>query len=252
MWADQRVVLVLTVLWSFVSAKMSFEPVSQALFSSSEYVLFVGLVLLAASSKHGKYYVLTKPLPILFLISKAVSLQQPLILYGLLFGLAGDLLLVVYRKWRPALMLGAMSFFLGHSCYLLAYHEIPLSMGPSFWVSWLGLFLIFMHEYFYYMLNAAPLMEMLFGLCYWTAISLMLLAAANAQHYFWFGFVNSPSGFPFAFLGAFAFVLSDLAVHWVVYVQRDHKGFDKIILPLYYMGQLFIVASAPELARFTV
>jgi hypothetical protein len=37
-------------------------------------------------------------------------------------------------------------FFFGHLFYLAEFWEAPLSMGKELWVSWLGLFLIFMHE----------------------------------------------------------------------------------------------------------
>ena len=223
------------------------ESVSQALFSRSEYALFFLLVALAAATKQGDYYFFTKPLPILMLIFKTMDSESSLILYGLLFGLVGDLVLVFYWRWRGALIVGAWSFLFGHVCYGLAYAVVPISMGRSLWVTWLGLFVIFMHEYFYFMKQTAPFLEFFFGLFYWTAISLMMLAAANAQHFFWY---EAGGGFPFAFLGGFCFVLSDFCVHWSIYVQPNQKIFDKLILPLYYVSQLFIVSSAPALAAF--
>jgi hypothetical protein len=70
----------------------------------------------------------------------------------------------------------------------------------------------------------------------------MLVAAANTQHYLWY----QNGGFPYAFLGSFLFVMSDLCIHIVLYVS-NHFLADRLILPLYYVAQLLIVSSAHSL-----
>jgi len=224
------------------------DRLREGLFSRGEYALFFLLICLAAYTKRKRFYLLTKPLPMLFLIYKALDVDSGYILAGLVLGVLGDVMLVFYSRWRPALTVGAWFFLFGHLSYLWVYAQLPLSMGKELLVSWLGLFLIFMHEYYYFMLKNAPTLEFVFGQMYWTVISLMLLAAANAQHYM--GYLEG--GFPFAFVGAFLFVLSDLCIHWRVYVQPDLYLVDQLILPLYYVAQLFILSSAPQLAAQTV
>lgn len=138
--------------------------------------------------------------------------------------------------------MGAVAFFFGHAAYLAAFVLCPLSAGRELWVAWIGLFLTFMHEYYYFMLKNAPFVEFAFGLIYWTAISFMFVASANADHYLWT--IGTRAAFPYCFLGALLFVLSDLCIHWVVYVDQDNKVMDKLILPLYYTGQMLICQSA--------
>ena len=121
----------------------------------------------------------------------------------------------------------------------------PASLSREHWVSWLGLFLIFMHEYHNFMLRTAPLVELVLGLLYWTGVSLMLLAAANAQYYL---LLAGPPHFPHALVGAFLFVISDLLVHWNMYVRPNDRLAESFILPSYYVAQLFILRSSDQLA----
>ncbi len=126
-----------------------------------------------------------------------------------------------------------------------AFAAAPLSMGKEYWVSWMGLFLIFMHEYYYFMLRTAPFLEFVFGLLYWTGISVMLVAAGNAQHLL---LSTLPPHFPFALVGAFLFVISDLCIHWMVYVRPNDKLVQSLVLPTYYVAQLLILKSSDQLA----
>ncbi len=94
---------------------------------------------------------------------------------------------------------------------------------------------------------------------------MMFVASLNADHYLYtlkLGFL------PFASVGSFLFVLSDLCIHWVnfrnchssfrfadcgadcqyVYVDPENHLVDRLILPLYYTGQLLICQSAINLA----
>lgn len=212
------------------------------IFSRFEVALFFLLVFLGSYTRHTSAYVVFKALPIFFLIYKSMGMSSHWIFYGLVFGVMGDISLLFYKRVRSLLILGGVFFLLGHGSYLVAYAKAPLSMGKELWVSWLGLFLIFMHEYFYFMKKHARFPEFLFGVLYWTAISLMLVAAANTQHYLWY----RDAGFPYAFLGSFLFVMSDLCIHIVLYVS-NHKLADRMILPLYYVAQLMIVLSAHSL-----
>jgi hypothetical protein len=240
------------------------ESEARISFSVWEYAVFFALVWLAARSRGTSVYLMFKALPMLQLLHKAGSAQQPLFWWGVLLGLGGDMMLVFKYRWRPSLIIGgehiesvrfclfaflsllaAWSFFLGHLVYLWAFSAAPLSMSREYWVSWLGLFLIFMHEYYYFMLRTAPFVEFVFGLLYWTGISLMLLAAANAQHYL---LVTGPAQFPFALVGAFLFVFSDLLVHWIMYVRPHDRLVESFILPTYFVAQLFILRSSDHVA----
>jgi hypothetical protein len=56
-------------------------------------------------------------------------------------------------------------------------------------------YLCFDFRYYYFMLKNAPFLEFVFGIVYWTAISVMLAAAANAQHFA----LMAKTEFPFLF-----------------------------------------------------
>ena len=220
-----------------------------AALSVFEFCIFFALVSVSNVLRHHKkYYMFVKPLPIFFLIQhialQASTFASQLILAGLCFGVLGDMWLVFRQRWRPSLIIGAWMFFFGHLCYLFAYYATPISAGKEIWLTWFGLFLIFMHEYYYFMLKNAPFLEFVFGLLYWTGISVMFVAAVNAQHYIWTATVTN---FPFAFAGSFLFVLSDLCIHWSIYVDPANQLAERMILPLYYVGQLFIMQSAGSL-----
>jgi len=242
----------LTMLPSVVSAKVGSSDYAgqQLYFTRVEYLVFLVLVIFAQYYKHTAMYWIAKPLPMLFLIHRsfyiATTPSSTAIFAGLLFGVLGDMVLIFSRYFRAALSLGAMAFFFGHVSYVAAFVACPLSAGKEVWVAWVGAFLIFMHEYYYYMLKHAPFVEFLFGLVYWTAISVMFVASINADHHLWMMLKHGM--FPYAFLGSFLFLLSDLCIHWVIYVDSDNHFLDKMILPLYYTGQLLICQAAIGMA----
>lgn len=236
-----------------------------------DYVLFTLLVVVAQHFKYSRLYVLAKPMPMLFLIYRtshvASTFPSQAILLGLVLGLVGDVVIVYARRWRPALMLSGVAFLLGHLAYVAAFVQCPLSAGRELWVAWMGLFLIFMHEYFYFMLKNAPVVEFAFGVVYWVAISAMFVASANADHFLWSA---GHGAFPFAFVGrcarvgrfgdgwlmlcfcSFLFMLSDLCIHWIIFVDRDNVLIDKMILPLYFTGQMLISQAAISLVAIGV
>ncbi|MEG1547118.1 MAG: lysoplasmalogenase [Clostridia bacterium] len=84
--------------------------------------------------------ILTKPLllPLLAAIYMFYAhTPQPLVLAAMLLGCVGDIFLIFPGK-STCFMLGAISFALGHICYILAlYASAPLSsVGPAFMLAY--------------------------------------------------------------------------------------------------------------------
>jgi len=200
------------------------DAVKQWYFTRMDYVVFLVLVVFAQRFKQTGLYWIAKPLPMLLLVYRALNAAltpaSTAVLIGLVCGVVGDMILILdTRRYRWSLTVGAMAFFFGHLSYVAAYVLCPLSAGKEVWVVWIGLFLVFMHEYYYFMLKHAPTVEFVFGLVYWSTISVMFMASVNADLYLY----HLNHGFlPFAFAGSFLFLLSD-PVHPLGCVRRSRQ-----------------------------
>lgn len=94
------------------------------------------LHLAACIKENVKLIRATKPflVPIIvafYLVSAA--LPNPLVVVGLLFGLGGDVFLIFRKTSQKALLIGLLSFMIGHVVYIIAYLAAPGYFAMDWW-----------------------------------------------------------------------------------------------------------------------
>jgi uncharacterized membrane protein YhhN len=207
-------------------------------------VIFAGLEVLALRKNVPQLEYLAKPavmVCLLLWLFTTTGLQGQLLWFGvgILFSLAGDILLMIPadRLFIPGLIM----FLLAHISYLAGFQEQLLN--PSGW-SFILLFVIF--------LNGYRLLRRIVGamragghdrwvtpvIAYGLVISLMLYAALST--------IFDPAwGTGAAFLvsaGAFLFYISDLILAWDKFVSpfQNSRIFNMLT---YHLGQIGLVAG---------
>lgn len=98
------------------------------------FILFAAANLWANFKKNVRLANLTKPFLMLLLMCLLISLVKDpnaFVIAGLIFGLAGDILLLS-KKSERLFMAGLVSFFLGHICYIVAMFIRSTGFSPAF------------------------------------------------------------------------------------------------------------------------
>lgn len=201
---------------------------------------FFTLVGLLYSEKTGNMRLkwLFKPVTsLLFVLTAAVGGIEDryaiLVLLGLALGMVGDIVLI--PPSRPAFMVGAGAFLLGHVLYILAFNDVisMLKLNPVLIVILLGVGA----GIFFALRPKLGDMRSLVA-AYILTISLMLWAALAI-------FFESSAAQTFQNLtaaGAICFYLSDLGVALDRFVKTPFKN-AYWSLPLYYAGQFMIALT---------
>ncbi|MFD2177152.1 lysoplasmalogenase [Veronia pacifica] len=180
-------------------------------------------------------YYLFKPLTILCLIAIALVAGEPgtyrdFIIVGLVFSLAGDVLLMLPKE---RFVSGLSSFFLAHLCYSGAFWQANdgnVVLWLPFMLAAFGviLFLLLLPNLGRFVLPVA---------IYILMISQMTWAAGQV----WLAHPGQLSGF--AFCGALLFMFSD-AVLAVDKFKGPFKSATMLIMGSYFLSQALITASA--------
>jgi uncharacterized membrane protein YhhN len=213
------------------------------------FILLLAVHLLAGPLDYDAVRVITKPfllilLIALFVVSAARSKFDRFavfILLGLVFSLAGDVLLIP-DDTDQFFIYGLGSFMLAHIFYIRAFtitylenHEIALIKRHG-WV----MILIIAYGFSFFRLIQDHLHEMIGPVMLYTmVITLMLLLAANRYKR-----VGKKS-FQYILFGAILFVLSDSILAWNMFV-KDLEYSHLLIMSTYGLAQLFIVLGALE------
>ncbi len=212
------------------------------------YAVILGVHLYAGNQGLEQLDMLSKPMLLLLLIlffairshkKKTVKFRN-LILFGLVFCLAGDVFLMFQKLNEAYFLAGLISFLIGHVFYVWAFtktylnnHEIPLIKRQG-WVMILilGYGIMFFRE-------IKEHVGSLIGpvILYTAVITLMLLMAVNR-----YGRVGRQS-FWLTVLGAALFVASDSLLAWNKFVHHLPNS-HLLIMGTYGMAQLLIVLGA--------
>lgn len=206
-------------------------------------LVFAGVEVFAVSKNLQRWEYLAKPAVILCLflwLYASTRLQGPTLWFGLglLFSLAGDVLLISSeRMFLP----GLIAFLLAHLCYITGFREELGSVTAWSWI--LALFLA---------LNIGRLLQRIVAamrargerglilpvIVYGTVISAMLYTAMSTMY--------DPrwktSSAVFVSLGALLFCASDAILAWNRFVSPVKNG-RMLNISLYYLGQIGLIAG---------
>lgn len=160
-----------------------------------------------------------------FLVPLACIQGAPgLIVAGLVLGALGDLALS-----RPGVRwfwAGMGAFGLGHAAYALAFADMP--QGTWVWGLMLAVLVLVASTEFWLAPHTGPLRMPV--RIYGVIIGAMAIAAL------------SMSDRPVVVIGAFLFLVSDVILALRLFVlQRHHLLAGRLLWPLYYLGQVFIM-----------
>jgi uncharacterized membrane protein YhhN len=200
--------------------------------------LLVGL-LIFVKKEFAKGILLTKPsLSILFVI---VALTAPsanptyfnFVLAGLLFCVAGDVLLIFPAK--ELFLAGLVSFLAGHVLYSIAFFMMA-SPGTLTWII-AALFLLISGAVFFWLRTHLGTM-LVPVIAYMAVITVMVIGATSLASNEQLSF----TGRSLVFCGAILFYFSDIFVARHRFVKKQY--FNRLAgLPLYYTGQFMIAYS---------
>jgi uncharacterized membrane protein YhhN len=156
-----------------------------------------------------------------------------LMLAGLIFCLAGDILLALPQD--KMFLWGLIAFLLGHVLYICAFFNITRT-GP--W-TWMGtLIILIVSSVIYFWLRPHLKAMKIPVLCYCMVITVMLVGA-------WSVFADSSlnwRGRMMVLSGALFFYISDIFVARNRFLKQEF--FNRLIgLPLYYAGQFLLAFS---------
>ncbi|GAB3286914.1 lysoplasmalogenase [Parahaliea aestuarii] len=181
----------------------------------------------------GRY--LCKPLAALAFLALAWSLGAlhssygQWLLAGLVACMAGDLLLMFERQ--SAFMAGLGAFLVGHLLYIVAFCQLPGTVG-ALWVSALPVAILVFASWRWLAPHVPGDMRLAVRL-YIAVIAAMLLAASTT----W----GNPAAL-WILPGAVGFALSDLAVARQQFVLSERRN-GLWGTPLYFVSQLLLAAS---------
>jgi uncharacterized membrane protein YhhN len=207
-------------------------------------LLFAGLEALAVWKGWRQIEFVTKPAVMLFLflwLLLGAGLQSLLLWFGIgiVFSLAGDVLLLVPRD--RMFIPGLIAFLLTHICYLIGFQQQLIH--PTAWTFMLLFFIL---------LNAARLLRRIATslrlkgqaglvypvIVYGLVISLMLFAAMST----FFDETWKTNAALSVTAGAFLFWISDLMLAWNKFVSPLQSGRIVSILA-YHLGQISLIAG---------
>jgi len=212
------------------------------------YSLLLGVHLYAGYNDYQQLEMISKPTLLIWLIvffalnthKKKCGVFKILILLGLIFSLAGDVLLIFQKEQSGYFMTGLIAFVIAHVFYVWAFtktylnnHEIPLIKRQG-WV----MILILAYGILFFRAIKEHVGSFIGPVILYTAvITLMLLMAVNR-----YGRVGRIS-FWLVTLGAVLFVASDSILAWNKFVHPlPNSHF--LIMATYGLAQLFIVLGA--------
>jgi len=213
------------------------EPVHAIIIIGALFLL-VGL-LIFVKKESTKGILLTKPsLSVLFVIvaltgSSANPTYFYFVLAGLLFCVAGDVLLIFPAK--KLFLVGLVSFLVGHILYSIAF----FTMASIEILTWIiaALFLLISGAVFVWL--RTHLGRMLVPvIAYMAVITIMVIGATSLANNQQLGF----TGRGLVFCGAILFYFSDIFVARHRFVKKQY--INRLVgLPIYYAGQFMIAYS---------
>ena len=202
-------------------------------------IILLSVLLYFENKQQMKGLLATKTLLSSLFVLAALLQPHPMLRYyyfmlaGLLFCLAGDILLALPQK--KMFLRGLIAFLLGHVFYIFAFLNFTRS-GP--W-TWTGTLVILIVSSVIYLWLRPRLAKMKIPvLCYCLVITVMLAGA-------WSIFADSGLTRPgriMLFSGALVFYISDIFVARDRFLKKEF--FNRLIgLPLYYAGQFLLAFS---------
>ena len=200
--------------------------------------LLVGL-LIFVKKESTKGILLTKPsLSVLFVIvaltgTSAHPTYFDFVLAGLLFCVAGDVLLIFPAK--KLFLAGLVTFLVGHILYSIAF----FTMASIETVTWIIAAVCLLISGAVFVWLRTHLGNMLVPvIAYIAVITIMVIGATSLAHNQQLGF----TGRGLAFCGAILFYISDIFVARHRFVKKQY--INRLAgLPLYYAGQFMIAYS---------
>lgn len=158
------------------------------------------------------------------------------LLTGMIFAGAGDILLGIYNRknriYKRFFLIGTGLFFLAQMCYITYFAVIS---GYPFTLLYIFLPLVFGILGFIIVekLHISSKLVSIFGCIYSLAVSLMLVSGM------WYS-INS--GNLFAFFGGLCFLISDYALAFNYFAKNINKKYISLVTTtLYYVAQLLFI-----------
>lgn len=201
------------------------------------YIIVIVLIVASIVSKYyfRKYYYVLKLLPMAVIIylpfyrgAELDSLFAVLILSGLIFSFAGDILLLIPEKYFKA---GLIAFLTAHLFYSYAFFTISTAVRYEAFVLY-AVFAYFIYKYLRDSLDKLRVPVMI----YIAVISIMGGLGLNQ-------FVNSNFEYSFQlFIASILFVISD-SVLAINKFKKSFRASEFIILLTYYASQFLFASS---------
>ncbi|NQV37082.1 MAG: lysoplasmalogenase [Candidatus Marinimicrobia bacterium] len=198
-------------------------------------VIISSVLAIFTKYRHPKFYLFSKPLPVIILIVLAFSMHNVVLPYrnaiilGLFFSLIGDMFLLNKKRF---FIPGLVSFLLAHLVYILAFFTIPIYHYHPWLIALFTLTGLIVVKYL-----SSSTGKMLFPvLFYIAAIEVMGWSATERAI-----MMQSMGGF-LTMIGAYSFMVSDtiLAINKF---KSPFKSAEGLILGTYYFAQLIIVVG---------
>lgn len=166
--------------------------------------------------------------------------SSKLIMYGLIFGLIGDVLLnlrfVFKKNGQKAFLLGILAFLIGHILYLIALIS-KTSSKDLFIPIIIGLVIAIALLIYIFKTMEVKLPFKIFGVFYLSAVIVMTcLAISSAINY------QSVKTISYA-IGAVLFTISDIVLIFNTFSGTTKFSLRITNLTLYYIGQMLIALS---------
>jgi uncharacterized membrane protein YhhN len=170
-----------------------------------------------------------------------------LLLAGLAFSLAGDVLLMLVSRANPEFFLfGLASFLLAHLCYIASFSQYPgwsrgYLLGKPWWTV---LFVLYLVAFLFYLGGALAGLMRLAVPVYAAVITFMAMSALHL------GGRMEQAAVRTLFAGALLFVISDslIAIYKFKYPETAGAAFSLGIMVTYIAGQYLIVRGGRHLA----
>jgi uncharacterized membrane protein YhhN len=187
-----------------------------------------------------KIVVISKPLlvPCIigFYITSTTSLNV-LIVIALLFGLGGDVFLLWKKTSPKAVLLGLLSFMIGHVFYIIAF---GLSTGCfSTWQWWFAILVLpyVLYAFCLYRLLSASLESM-------KVPAVVYMIVLLTMSFFALALMAVLSGFTgLVFVGSILFVVSDSVLAVEQFKKHDEIFHHSIVMATYIVAQLLIATG---------
>ena len=222
---------------------MNFADLLSSL-STGSYISFGVFVICAiiqlvfAFLEKEKYRRIEKPFCLLSLAVFALVClpNKPLIYVGAIFGMIGDILVIIkdkkYFSW------GVLSFFFGHICYIVQLILFMANKNTDLYFYFIPVicFVIFYIALFFPFKKFAKHIPEQLGMALYYATLFTLLPFTIVS------FINIGSYMFLGIIGAFFFVISDLIILYTKYIKK-FKRYDFYIMLTYLIAQALIIVS---------